>query len=233
MRNNTSIQPLGAAILGAFIALAGFFVYCGIDNYAMRDRYVTVKGLSEREVNANFVTWSVKTKLTGNSEAQLLPLIEQKKDDVVNYLRAHGISKSEISNVDLTITDRSEYYDWDRRKSYTDRYEACYALTVVSDDVAKVRELSLTHGELYKAGIADGGESPIYSYTALNDLKPEMVEEATSNARLVASKFAKDADCSLGSIRSARQGQFEVTSDDLRPWIRKIRVVTSIDYYLK
>ena len=91
--------------------------------------------------------------------------------------------------------------------------------------------------ELLKKGVAIGGYSyemqTQYQYTQLNNLKPEMIEEATRNARQVAEKFARDADCDLGSIRNASQGQFTITEEYTTPHIKKIRVVTTIDYYLK
>ena len=72
-----------------------------------------------------------------------------------------------------------------------------------------------------------------YQFNGLTELKPEMIEEATKNARSVAQKFADDAQCSLGSIRKASQGQFSVETDNNQPWIKHIRVVSTIDYYLR
>lgn len=71
-----------------------------------------------------------------------------------------------------------------------------------------------------------------YQYNGLNNLKPSMIEEATKNARAVAQKFADDADCSLGSIRTANQGQFSIESDQYQPWMKHVRVVTTVEYLL-
>ena len=72
-----------------------------------------------------------------------------------------------------------------------------------------------------------------YLFTGLNEIKPEMVEEATRNAREVALKFARDSDSKLGKIRSARQGQFSISDRDKNtPHIKRVRVVSTIEYYL-
>ena len=92
--------------------------------------------------------------------------------------------------------------------------------------------------ELLKQGIAiTGGDyrySVSYEFTGLNDIKPQMIEEATKNARAAAEKFAKDSDSKLGKIRNASQGQFSISNrDGNTPYIKSVRVVTTVTYYLK
>lgn len=120
-----------------------------------------------------------------------------------------------------------------KRKGSVDQYVLTGHLNVVSSDVETVRKLQLRQLDLIHSGVVLENSYIQYEYTGLNDLKPEMIEEATKNARVVANKFAEDADCKLGSIKSARQGQFEVESDEVMPHMRKVRVVTTIEYFLK
>ena len=92
--------------------------------------------------------------------------------------------------------------------------------------------------ELIRQGIAlAGGEyqyQVIFSYNGFNDIKQDMIVEATKNARLSADKFAKDSDSKLGKIKTANQGQFSVSDrDNNTPYIKIVRVVTTIQYYLK
>lgn len=76
--------------------------------------------------------------------------------------------------------------------------------------------------------------SVVYEFTGLNNIKPEMIEEATKNARTAAQKFADDSDSELGKIYSAQQGQFSIEDRDAHtPYIKKIRVVNTIVYSLK
>ena len=118
------------------------------------------------------------------------------------------------------------------------RYNATSVITVTSKNVDKVRKLMSEQAELLKQGIAiSGGDyryNVVYEFTGLNDVKPQMIEEATKNARAAAEKFAKDSDSSLGKIRNASQGQFSISDRDANtPYIKSIRVVTTVNYYLK
>ncbi|MBQ0056552.1 MAG: SIMPL domain-containing protein [Bacteroidales bacterium] len=220
-------------VLAIGIALAGFFIYCGIDNFASKDRYVTVRGLSECEVMADQVTWDISFNVTGNQLEALYPRLQPKQDQLLSFLKDNGVTDDEIFFSAPTCYDRSDWYNWNEKKAYTDQFVVTGSLTIVSEDVEKIRNIHMQQLELMKRGVVIDGSRPSYNYMGLNELKPVMVEEATRNARIVANKFAEDADCSIGSIRNARQGQFEVYSDEIRPYMRHVRVVTTIDYFLK
>ena len=111
-------------------------------------------------------------------------------------------------------------------------------ITVYTSDVDAVLNLMSKQSDLLKKGIVAGGsnqwENPVeFKYEGLNDIKPEMIEEATRNAREAAQKFAKDSGSRLGKIRTANQGTFTIENrDSSTPYIKKIRVVTSVTYYL-
>ena len=109
-------------------------------------------------------------------------------------------------------------------------------MTVCTKDVDKVLALMASQNKLLRAGITleDDWESrPEFSFEGLNDVKPEMIEEATKNAREVALKFAKDSDSRLGKIKQATQGTFSISDRDSNtPQIKNVRVVTNVTYYL-
>ena len=116
------------------------------------------------------------------------------------------------------------------------RYNITTVITVTSDKVELVRNLIKEQSELLKQGIAiTGGDyryNVQYDFTGLNAVKPQMIEEATKNARAAAIKIAKDSDSELGKI--AYQGQFSIEDRDANtPYIKRIRVVTTIDYSLE
>ena len=228
-------QHLNALILGASIVIGSYFIYCAIDNYAHKDRYVSVKGLAEREVLADRVVWPLSFNEVGNNMSQLYDLIDEKQRTVVNFLKDNGVSDDEIVVSAPQVLDRLAQ-QW-AQDNVRERYQTSCTITVTSADVPKIMSIMKMQQELLKKGVAIGGYSyesqTQYLYTQLNSLKPEMIEEATRNARQVAEKFAQDADCDLGSIRNAQQGQFTITEEYTTPHIKKIRVVTTIDYYLK
>lgn len=228
-------QSLNYLILGISIVLGSYLIYCGINNYAQKDRFVSVKGLAEREVLADKVVWPLSFNEVGNNMGQLYELIETKQQTIVNFLKENGIKDDEITVSAPSVLDRLAQ-QW-AQDNVRERYQTSCTITVISSDVPKIMSIMKMQQELLKKGVAIGGNSyenqTEYQYTNLNSLKPEMIEEATRNARQVAEKFAQDADCDLGSIRNASQGQFSISEDFTTPHIKKVRVVTTIDYYLK
>lgn len=225
-----------AVILAIGLALTGYFVKAGIDTLATRDRVVTVKGLAEMEVPADKVTWPLMYKSIGNDLPALYSQIEATNQKIQAFLTSKGIDAGEISiNAPEIVDLQAERYS-NNDKPY--RYNITTVITVTSGKVDLVRGLIASQGELLKQGIAiSGGDyryNVSYDYTSLNAIKPKMIEEATKNARAAAEKFAKDSDSKLGKIKKAYQGQFSIDDRDANtPYIKKIRVVTTIDYSLE
>ncbi|MBQ1937209.1 MAG: SIMPL domain-containing protein, partial [Bacteroidales bacterium] len=152
------------------------------------------------------------------------------------FLQKGGITEEEISVSIPQISDKfaNEYGSNDR----TFRYISTNVITVCTDKVDEVLDLMSKQSLLLKKGIVTSGErweNPVeFKYEGLNDIKPEMIEEATRNAREAADKFAKDSESSLGKIKTANQGTFTISDRDSNtPHIKKVRVVTSVTYYLK
>ena len=226
-----------AMIIAAGLILSGIIVKKGIDTFIDSNRIVSVKGLAEMEVPANKVTWPLICKSLGNDLGTLYEDIHRTNQAVIAFLKEKGISEEEISVSAPDVYDQqADRYGNDRPVQY--RYNVTTVITVTSDKVDLVRNLISEQGELLKQGIVvNGGDyrySVSYEYTDLNKIKPQMIEEATKNARKAGEKFAKDSDSELGKIRSANQGQFSISDRDANtPYIKKIRVVTTIDYSLE
>lgn len=226
-----------ALILSLGFLLLGLFIERGFRSFAERDRSVNVKGLAEMEVPANKVTWPLVYKSLGNNLNQLYDEIKRSSATITQFLKEKGLSEKEISiNAPEIIDLQAERYGNDRASVY--RYNVTTVITVTSDKVDLVRGLISEQGELLKRGIAitsgDYRYNVSYEYTSLNEIKPSMIEEATKNAREAAEKFAKDSGSELGKIRHAYQGQFSINDRDPNtPYIKKIRVVTTIDYSLE
>ncbi len=225
-----------AAILAIGMVLLGFFIKSGIEGFKEKDRAVNVKGLAEMEVPANKVIWPLMYKIVGNDLLTLYNSINDKNDAIVRFLKSNNIKESEISVSAPEIIDmQAERYS---SSPSPFRYNVTSVITVSSENVDQVRKLIGEQSELLKQGIAvTGGDyryNVQYEFTKLNDVKPQMIEEATKNARLAAEKFAKDSNSKLGKIRNAYQGQFTITDRDANtPYIKSIRVVTTLDYYLE
>ncbi|MFK7732762.1 MAG: SIMPL domain-containing protein [Pseudomonadales bacterium] len=232
--NRSSSLILGLCLLTG-LAILGFLLGKAALDYKQLDRSVTVKGLAERELNADIVIWPIQFTLANNDLQQLYESIERDSAKIRTFLAANGVSPEEISQAAPAITDKSaNMYGGDSGAQF--RYTAQQIVTVYSENISAVRKTMSLMPELGKQGIVltGGYESqPEYLFTRLNEIKPEMIEEATRKAREVAAKFAADSASTLGKIRQARQGQFSISPrDQNNPHIKKVRVVSTVEYYL-
>jgi hypothetical protein len=236
--NNKRIAE--AIILGAFLCLGlivlGYLISSSVIGIKALDRTVTVKGLSEREVPANRAIWPIKFSEADNNLSHLYSVVQQKTELIVAFLKKNGFEDNEISILAPAILDRQAqgYVDPNKVKF---RYTASSTITVYTTKVDSIRETMKKLVELGKQGIAIGGQDyqtrTEYLFTELNRIKPEMIEAATKKAREVAEKFAKNSNSRLGKIKRARQGQFSITNRDSNtPYIKKVRVVSTLEYYL-
>lgn len=227
---------LPAALIAAGLIGLGLCIKAGIDNFSDRDRVVTVRGLCEKEVEANLVTWPIVTKEMGNDLPQMYNKIQSTNEAILSFLKANGITEQEISVNPPSVEDRQANM-YDNSVEIRWRYRVTNVIVVTSSKVKQVNELIRKQPELMRQGIAvvagDYEYRTTYEYTDLNTIKPEMIAEATKNAREAANKFADDSGSSLGRIKTASQGQFSISDrDQYTPYIKNVRVVTSIEYYL-
>lgn len=228
---------ISASIIAGGLTILGLSIRSGIVTFKDSDRSVTVKGLSEREVDADKVTWPLVYKELGNDPTEMYETLEAKNKKVIAFLKKEGISEDEINVSPPNIIDRQADNYGNELLNY--RYKATSIIIVTSKNVKKVCKLITKQTELMKQGIAiineEYGSNPvIYEFTGLNKIKPEMVEDATKNARATAQKFAEDSGSSLGKIRNACQGQFSIEDRDSNtPFIKKVRVVTTLEYTLE
>ena len=232
------IDWLKTLIICTSIVIAGYFVGNMHKTGKKYDRFVQVKGLSEREVNADLAVWPINITLTANDLNSLKSNIEKQNDAVYDFFIAQGFEKNELTKGSTNISDvRADMYNSNSRNNEF-RYLAKSEFTVRTNDISKLQKALSESLNLMSKGILLGSKNtwrPIeYIFTGLNDLKPSMIEEATKNAREVAEKFARDSDSQVGEIRMARQGLFTISDrDENTPQIKIIRVVSTIDFQLK
>lgn len=227
-------------ILGAFIfaglALMGYFLGASAIRFREYERVVSVKGLSEREVPADIAVWPISFASASNDLTTLYASMESSTRQITDFLVSAGFELSEIDAGAPTVTDRLAQQYGNNEKAQL-RYIASQTVTVYSGKIDLVRKSESSIVELGKRGIAFGGGyeqiRTQFLFTKLNDLKPAMIEEATRKAREVAEKFAADSSSRLGKIKSANQGQFSIEDRDSNtPYVKRVRVVSTVDYYL-
>jgi len=234
-KDHGSALVLGICLI---IGLCGLGYLLG--NFALKikefERTVRVKGLSEQEYKADVVIWPIQFTEASNNLGELYGSLETSTSMIIDFLQTKGVKQGDISLSAPSITDKSAQSYSDSREAMF-RYTAVQNVTVYSRDVPLVRSLMTKLGELGKKGIVFTGGGYEYQteylFTKLNEIKPDMIKEATTKAREVALKFAEDSKSRLGKIKKASQGQFSITSRDRNnPHIKKIRVVSTVEYYL-
>lgn len=225
-----------AIILAFGLFLLGMEVNNGLGSISANQRTVTVRGLSEKEVTANKVTWPIVSKEVGNDLPSIYANIENTNTAILKFLKSNGIKDDEISvNAPQVVDMQADRYN---SNPLPFRYNVTNVVVVTSSQVDLVRKLIERQTELLKQGIAivagDYQYQTTFEYTDLNTIKPGMIADATKNAREAANKFAEDSESKLGKIKTASQGQFSIEDrDQYTPYIKRVRVVSTIVYFLK
>ncbi|WP_229668704.1 SIMPL domain-containing protein [Edaphobacter acidisoli] len=244
-----------AAVLGVCLMLGlilgGWLLGSQIKATRLADRYVAVKGLVERTVKSDAAIWPVTFKEAGNDLPSVFAKSEADKNAVLKFFAEQGIASNEITIGQIQVTDK-QANEFGGSSNAGPRYIVQQTVTVSSKDVDKIARAGQKTAELVQAGIVVGGgygQGIRYVFNGLNALKPDMITEATRNARAAADRFAADSGSQVGEIRSANQGVFSISSADagsatggdggdtsnISPdssIMKKVRVVSTVDYYL-
>lgn len=221
----------GTAIVLAALVL-GIFMVCTVKTLKSYDDTVKVRGLCEKEVPADRVVWRISYSEKSNDLADLRNTIRRNNDVIVKMLREAGFSEDEIKVGNASYDDR---YNWSNNVSQiTFRYQVNQTVTVFTKNLDLVRKLQQTlETDLVNQNILANSYAD-YQYLGLNEIKPSMIAESLENARTAADEFAKNSHSRIGKMRTASQGYFEVEDlDENTPQVKKVRVVTTVEYYLK
>jgi hypothetical protein len=247
----------GTALLGSLLALGlivgGWVLGAQVKATRLSDRYVTVKGLVERKVKSDFAIWSLSYKEAGDDLSLVYSKTETDKKAVLQFLDQQGIQSSEIELGVVRVVDtQANEYGGGNKPPH--RYIVEQQITVRTSRVDQVAAAAQKTIQLLQKGIvfnSNPGQGLSYKFTALNSIKPDMITEATRNARAAADRFASDSGSKVGSIRQANQGVFSILSADQgsdtsepgeaggeifsadASLMKTVRVVTTVQYYLE
>lgn len=247
----------GLALLGLLLALG--FVFGGwvlgtqIKATRLGDRFVTVRGLAERTVKSDLAIWPIEYKEAGDNLSSLYSKTEADRKVILQFLDQQGIKSSEIELGIVHVVDtQANEYGGSNRAPY--RYIVEQQVTVMTSRVDQIAAAAQKTMYLLQQGIvlsSNQSQGLAYKFTGLNSIKPDMITEATRNARSAADRFASDSGSTVGSIRQANQGIFtilpansggdtgesnqagEFLSNADSSLMKTVRVVTSVQYYVK
>jgi len=235
---------LQTLVIALAIVFAGMAIGSGIQRFRTADRSVTVKGVAERPIRADIALWPIRIVASGMDLAPTQDKIAADERAVRQFFARFGIDSSHVELLSLEVTDkRSNPYEGNNAASA--RFAVSATLVARTGEPERIRAASQSVGDLVAAGVAitsggGWGTGPTYLFTKLNDLKPAMLAEATSNARDAAGEFAKRSGAHVGGIRRSQQGLFEILPRDQAPGIpegaqleKVLRVVTTTEYELR
>ncbi len=217
-------------VLAAFVL--GLMLVCAVRTLKSFDDTVKVRGLCEKEVPADRVVWRIRYSEKDNSLADLRSTVQRNNNIIVSKLREAGFKDDEIKVGNASYDDRYTYAN--NVSQITFRYQVDQTVTVFTKNLELVRKLQQTlETDLVNQNILANSWAD-YQYLGLNDIKPAMIAESLENARAAADEFAKNSHSRIGKMRTASQGYFEVEDlDENTPQVKKVRVVTTVEYYLK
>ncbi len=230
-----------AIILGLSLVLSASLLKEGLTGLKTSDRYVTVKGVAEREVQADLALWPIRFVATGNTLEQAQDKARSSREAIFAFLELQAIDRNavELQRLDVTDTRANPYQGEGEQKFIINQ-----TLMVRSTQIDRIRQAAQNVSELVDSGVLlttdYGPGGPTYLFSGLNDIKPAMIAEATAAAREAAQQFARDANASVGGLRRANQGVFQILARDQAPGVseqqqpvKTVRVVSTVDYYLE
>lgn len=238
---------LGASLVGSSVVLSGGFakIAAGFSTIAKPDRVISVRGLSEREVDADLATMRVSFSVTSETLEESHKLFDERKTEIVNYLKSHGLTDADlildkpIIEFHKAYTSKEPTYNEDGKRtgynviSHPSKADIEQHILVRTGNLKAISEAYMHTTEFDGTDKEFFASSVKYDFVNLNAIKPEMIAEATKNARDAAEKFALDSHSAVGKIKQAQQGWFSVNDAEEGMEQRKlVRVVTSIDFYI-
>lgn len=234
-----------AGIAAVGLVVAGALFGAGVARVRSSERYVTVKGVAEREVQADIAIWPLDIVAADNVLSAASAKLDRSVVDVRRFLAKYGIDTTQIQLTRYTVTDdQAREYGGDRRAP--NRFLIHQTVLIRSTDPQRVLRASQRVSELAALGVtvssggAYGSGGPSFVFSGLNELKPPMIADATARAREAAEQFARDSRTTLGGIRQANQGVFAILPRDAAPGISEesqiakiVRVVSTVEYFLR
>jgi uncharacterized protein len=223
---------LSAGLIALGLTAAGYFVGHGVSERGSGRRIISVKGLSEREVPASVATWTIGYSASGNDLSEINKKLADSTKAVIAFLKEAGFAEIDLAVQPPSLQDTTME---DREKDVPpppERYKAYQSVLLRTSKVDLIKPALASASSLMVSGVLLSGKSePNYIFNQVNEIKPLMIQEATKNARIAAEQFSRDSQTTLGKLRNATQGWFQVENRDAATPERKVvRVVVDVEY---
>lgn len=222
-----------AAIASLGMVTGGYLLGDGLLRAKEAERSVTVRGLAERDVTADLATWTISYSASSQSLAEAQGKVREDTAEIERFFTELGFPEDALQPTGANVSS----YTNDGLTTYTVRQR----LALRTNDIDRAQKAVARQFDLVGRGVfLEEGSGMSYTFTRLNDIKPDMVAEATRDARAAAQQFAQDSGAKVGAIKDATQGYFSIDArdGDAGGWgqsdspFKKVRVVTTVDFSL-
>jgi hypothetical protein len=232
MRSSRIPLVVSALLLALGLAASGYFVGQGISERGTGRRIISVKGLSEKEVPASVATWTIGYSANGNELGEINKKLADSTTAVMAFLKGAGFAESDLAVQPPSLQDTTMEAREKDVPPPPERYKAFQSVLLRTAKVDLIKPALASASNLMVSGVLLSGKSePNYIFNQVNEIKPGMIQEATKNARIAAEQFSRDSQTTLGKLRSATQGWFQVENRDAATPERKVvRVVVDVEY---
>jgi hypothetical protein len=228
------MEKLNGIFIAIGLSLAGMFIGQSIIEFK-KDRTIEVRGLAERDVKATEASWELKFRASAESIQSLNKKVLSNQNAIKQFLSFHGYKDNEVRTGSVTVSDNGQY---NNNYEVNSRFSATGSVIVVSNKVDEIFSSSTKTDALLANDVMLEYTNLVFSYSKLNDIKPELLKESTANARQAAESLARDSNVELGKLRSASQGLFTIItpgsdSDDPSAINKRVRVVSKVVFDIK
>ncbi|WP_150467717.1 SIMPL domain-containing protein [Francisella sp. SYW-9] len=206
--NKALTKIIVSLILGIGISLSGYFVASSIRHFHDYSKFISVKGLSEKNVTANNAVWTINYSVNSSSIKNLYTELQKSQDIIKDFVTSNGISTTAITygaiNTSKNQNEKTNHY----------QFNAYGTITIVTNKIDSVKKLSQKTLSMISKGVIITDSNVAYNYTILNTIKPDMLTDAIKNAKIAAENFATNSNVKLGSLKDATQGLFTIKNRD-------------------
>lgn len=234
--------------LGGWFVLALTFLIC---TYLATDTLkqikfgqgtIFVKGCAEKEIQSDFVKWQGTISASGATQIEAYEKLENDLKLLRRYIEDHEVSLNQVEFLPISTNQIYQRNEQGHTTNKIEGYELSLGFSIASTDIPRIARLSQTITTLIKNGISISSSQPQYFFLKIEEMKINMLGEASKDARLRAEALvSKSSGSHVGFLRSAQQGVFQITpaystsvSDygelDTSSVAKRIKAVVTMEY---
>lgn len=215
MSNGNNKSWLGLLLLGVFLSagiiIGTIIISKTVELVKFQNQRITVKGYAERNITSDVASW--RGQITTRSEELVTAYdnIQADLEKVLTYLKQQGIKEDEISIPSVITNIQYKRTNQGMMTNIVEGYVLSQSVSITSPNIEQIARIANEITILIKEGIEFDSFPPQYFFTKLDDMKIELLGEATRNAYMRAEQLAENSGSKVGSLKYASQGVFQIT----------------------